>query len=239
LRKIKLRALTLLEVMMALSIFLILMGAVFYIYCISTRSWLKVRQQIEVKDSAQVTFIRIQREIRSSAIKSVSVINYPDPNNDAISFLSSYNSTNGLTDYNDEGRMLWTRYVLFYLAQDPDIAASGYYKLLSREVDISNIPNYPTQTIDKLPYPPDPNSTTSYPMDSYIKGLVTPVSPYVSSARTISRNITGLKFNFSITTREVDITVNTGKPLKPSSPSSPPAPDKLNITGVIVLRNSN
>jgi len=236
-KKIKLRALTLLEVMMALSIFLILMGAVFYIYCISTRSWLKVRQQIEVKDSAQVTFIRIQREIRGSAADSVTIIQYPDPNNDAISFLSSYNPTSGLTDYDDQGKMLWTRYVLFYLEDDPDIAALGYYKLLSREVDISNISDYATQTIDKLPYPPVSGSTTTYPMDSYIKGLVTPVSPYLSSARTISRNITSLKFNLSL--KEIDINVNTGKPLKPSSPSSPASPEKLNITGVIVLRNSN
>lgn len=86
--------LTLLEVMVSLVIFSMLLTALFYVYSIAAQSWLKVRQQIEVKDSARITLTRIEREIRASSIISVLIENYPvstDPNTNDISFLTSIN----------------------------------------------------------------------------------------------------------------------------------------------------
>jgi len=240
-----LRGLSLLELMMAMCLFLLLMGAVFHIYSISAKSWIKVRKQVEVKDSAQLTMIRIQRDIRSSAIDSILIIPYPDPNenNNAISFLSSYDTSTGLSDYDENGKMKWTRYILFYLLQDPHVKAPWYYQLCRREVDISKLSDYPTQPINNLGYPPDPNTpptgTGINPMTSYIAGMVTPLEPYVSKQRIITRNITALEFNSASSTGEVDITVRTGKPVNPSDPLSSASPDKLELKGIIILRNSN
>lgn len=229
---------TLLEVMMALTIFVMLLGLITYIYTVSSKSWLKVRQQIDVKDNAQITMVRIMREIRGSARKSVTIISYPntsDPNCQAISFLSSYDETSHISDYDTtSGKMVWTKYVLFYLKDDENVVTPGYYQLMRREIDVSNISNYSTTVITNMPYPPTDMKNNTKEMYEYIDMVK---NTYVTAPTTVSRNIRKLKF-----TRigsKIEITVNTGKPLKPNSVSSPASSDKLNLTGIVVLRNSN
>ena len=56
----KSRGLTLLEVMLALTIFTMLVGLVVYVYTIAAKSWVKARSQIDVRHSAQITMLRIQ-----------------------------------------------------------------------------------------------------------------------------------------------------------------------------------
>jgi len=238
----KFRGMTLLEVMMALTIFLMLLGLVTYIYSTSARSWLKVRQQIEVKDSAQVTMTRIMREIRTSARKSVTVITWPTtnntPNNQAISFLSSYDESSGVSDYDpNSGEMLWTKYIFFYVEDDATVVTSGYYQLFRREINIKQITSdFSTTIIANLPYPPIPStpSTKTNPMSYY---MTLPHDSYITSPTTVSRNIT--KLQFTKNGNKVEIIVNTGKPVNPSSSSSPAGSEKVNLRGIIVLRNSN
>ncbi len=232
------RGMTLLEVMMSLTIFVMLLGLITYIYTVSSKSWLKVRQQIDVKDNAQITMVRIMREIRGSARKSVTIISYPntaDPNCQAISFLSSYDDTSHISDYDTtSGKMVWTKYVLFYLKDDENVVTPGYYQLMRREIDVSNIPNYSTTVITNMPFPPTSMTGNTKEMYEYIEMVK---NTYVSTPTTVSRNITRL--NFTRIGSKIEITVNTGKPLKPNSASSPASPEKVNLTGIVVLRNSN
>jgi len=58
------KALTVLEVMLSCIIFSMLAGIVFYIFVVSAKSWLKVRKQVEVSESAQVIISRIERDKR-------------------------------------------------------------------------------------------------------------------------------------------------------------------------------
>jgi len=239
------KGLTLLEIMVAITIFLVLMTTLFHIYVVSAKSWLKVRQKIEVKDSAQITLTRIEREIRGSAINSVNIGISPgtaDPNN-AISFLSSYDDTTGMSEYDDgSGKMLWTKYIIFYLRDDSTVAANGYYCLCRKEVNIKtlSINNRTTKPLYQLPYPPLDSTPLSqvHVMADYIN-LNGTGAPYVSDERTIIRNITKLHFISTSSQKKVEITVNTGKPVNPASPSSPQSPEKLNLRGIVILRNNN
>lgn len=236
--------LTLLEVMISITIFLILMTSLFYIYVISTKSWLKVRQKVEVKDSAQITLIRIEREIRASAIDSIDINTYPpSTSNQAISFLSSCNASTGLSEYDDgTAKMLWNKYIIFYLLDDDKVVPDNYYKLCRREVDINtlSVHNRTTKPLYELPYPPlDATPLTQiHVMKDYIE-LNGTGSPYVSAEKTITRNITGLNFTSASATKRVEIIVHTGKPVDPRRSSSPASPEKIDFTGVVILRNSN
>ncbi len=236
--------LTLIEIMISISIFLILMTALFYIYVISTKSWLKVRQKVEVKDSAQITLIRIEREIRASAIKSIDIQTYPlSTANQSISFLSSCNASSGLSDYDDgTAKMLWNKYIIFYLRDDDRVEPSDYYKLCRKEVSINtlSVTNRTARPLYELPYPPlDATPLTQiHVTNDYIDNNGTG-SPYVSSENVITRNITALNFTSTSATKRIEISVHTGKPVDPERSSSPASPEKFEFTGVVILRNSN
>ena len=239
---LKSRGFSLLETMMAVCLLSIVMGAMFYIFSVASTSWLKARKTIEVKESAQVTFTRLTTLIRSSAINSVTVIPYQDTNN-AISFLSAIDTTTGKTEYTDKGVMFWKKYMIFYLADDPDFADPHYYKLMSKELslgrNISASAPYESVQINALLYPPDPNTSTGtgYELINYLPTVTVPASSYISPPRVVSRNITNLTFTLDMANISVTIKVKTGKPAKPALVSSPPGDEKLELEGVVVLRN--
>ncbi len=236
------RGFSLLESMMAVCLLSIVMGAMFYIFSVASTSWLKARKTIEVKESAQVTFTRLTSLIRCSSINSVTVIPYQGTNN-AISFLSAIDIGTGKTEYTEDGVMFWKKYMIFYLADDGDIAHPDYYKLMSKEVSLGRYINasapYPTGPINELLYPPDPNTSagTGYNLLNYLPTVTVPASSYISPPRVVSRNITNLTFTTDFANLSVAIKVKTGKPLKPALVSSPPSPEKLELEGVVILRN--
>ncbi len=235
---------TLLEIMLSLTIFSMISGLMFYIFVISSGSWLKVRKGIEINESAQVLLSRIEREIRGSAINSVETMHYmisgsPAPS-DAISFLTAYDPNTRMTAYKeDQGEMNWKQYVIFFVDDDPKIVPSGYYILYSKTVDLGyccSENSYPTSKISAFPYPPTKaNWKAPHPSTSPMSFYLTASSTYISSRRTIARNITYL--NFSTELSSVRICVRTGKPLKPDLASSRPSNEKLELESVVVLRN--
>jgi prepilin-type N-terminal cleavage/methylation domain-containing protein len=240
------KGLTLLEIMLALAIFTMLLGLVVYIYTIAAKSWLKVKSQIDVKHSAQITMIRIQREIRGSAINSVMVEDsYPTAGNQAISFMSSYDDTSGRTNYDENGKMKWSKVVFYYIEKSPcersygNFTYNNFYQLLRRELDIKLLSdNLSTTTIDMVPNPPDGASTTGATMFSYLTGVSG--GSYLRAPNIITRNITSLKFTVSTDKKTVAMNVSTGKPANPFDLNSAPRTDeKLTLKGLIYLRNSN
>ncbi|MEQ8191175.1 MAG: hypothetical protein ABRQ39_24635 [Candidatus Eremiobacterota bacterium] len=243
-QKNSIRGTTLLEIMLSLTIFSMISGLMFYIFVISSGSWVKVRKGIEINESAQVLLSRIEREIRGSSINSVETMHYiisgsPAPN-DAISFLTAYDPNTRMTAYkNDSGEMNWKQYVIFYVDDDPKIVPSGYYILYSKTVDLgfcSSENSYPSIKISAFPYPPtETNWKKTHPPVNPMSYYLTASSTYISSRRTIARNITYL--NFSTDLSSVRILVKTGKPLKPDLASSPPSNEKLELESVVVLRN--
>lgn len=247
-KKFNIKGTTLLEIMLSLSIFSMISGLMFYIFFVSSGSWVKVRKGIEINESAQVLLSRIEREIRSSSFDSVEIMHYkisatPAPS-DAISFLSAYDPNTRMTAYKeDEGEMNWRRYIIFYVEDDPKIVPDGYYVLFSKTVELGyccSDDSYPSIQISSFPFPPTEanykapaNAKTKSPMSYYLTGS----STYISPPRTIARNITYLNFVTDLSTRSVKILVRTGKPLKPDIASSPASTEKLELESVIVLRN--
>jgi len=239
----KSRGFSLLESMMAVCLLSIVMGAMFYIFSVASTSWLKARKTIEVKESAQVTFTRLTSLIRSSSMNSVTIISYPTGTNNAISFLSALDTTTGKTEYTKDGVMFWKKYMIFYLADDGDIANPNYYKLMSKEVSLGKFINaskpYTSEEINEFLYPPDPNTSsgTGYNLRNYLPTVTVPPSTYISPPRVVSRNITNLTFTKNMVSLSVNIKVKTGKPLKPALATSPPGAEKLELEGIVILRN--
>ena len=238
-RIFKFKGLTILEVILAVSIFSMLSTLVFYIFAISSSSWLKTRETVEVKESAQVVLTRIEKELRASAYQSIAIIEYPSGSgNNAISFLSGLDETTGRTIYDeDTGKMEWKKFVIFYLEDDPKIVKEGYYQLFSRDVLIGEfVDNFATTSLDWLPYPPleSTDEDSIYEVEQYLDGTV-PAMTYVQDPRSISRNVTGL--NFKLGAREVDIVINTGKPVNPVDPNSEASPEKMTLRSTVYLRN--
>jgi len=235
----KSRGLTILEVILATTIFSLLSSLIFYIFAVSSQSWLKTRQTVEVKESAQVVLTRIEKELRSSAYSSLEIIEYPDPNNNSISFLSGQDST-GKTEFDeDSGKVEWKKYIIFYLEDDPKVVKAGYYQLFSKEVSLGEfVDEYSTESIEFLPYPPlkanDGKDAFLHDMLNYLNGTLAPMT-YMSSPRPVAKNIKGLTFTQG--TRDVSINIKTGKPVNPRDPSSRESPEKFDLTGVVVLRN--
>ncbi len=233
---------TVLESLLAITIFSMLSGVMFYIFSVSAGSWLKVRQTVEVKESAQVVLSRIERELRCTSPDSIQLMNHtissvPLPD-DVISFLSAFNSTTGKTEYDSSGHMAWQKYVIFYLEDDKKYKKDGYYQLWSREVSLADYKgNYPSQQIQYMPYPHliSPPGTAQ----SLLAYITMAEDSYTTKPRPVDRNITYLNFTLDNTGLQgkVYIHIKTGKPVKPESASSEDSPEKLDIKACIGLRN--
>lgn len=235
----EIRGITVIEAIVAFLIFSLLSGAIFYIFSTSSRTWFKVREAVELKESAQILMTRLERLLRASSIKSVEIIQYPSgSSSDALSFLSVYDE-GGMATYNDSlSEMNWQEYVIFYLEDDPAVNPSGYYRLCSRSVFLGGFLNdYPCDVLSKLPYPPETSVTNTFPMIDYVTGSVEPPDTYITSPRVVTRNITQLNFNSHIDTRKVEIFVKIGKPAKDNELQSPPGQEKLEMGTSVVLRN--
>ena len=240
------RGVTLIEMFLAVSLLSLVIGVMFYIFAVASTTWSKSRELIEVKESAQIVLTRIEREIRGSAIDSVTIDpNYPDHGNNSISFLSAVNPTTGRTDFNNKGEMWWRKYVLFYLKHDQNASGSvtynKYYQLYSREISLgqfssSGTTGYDTDPITELLYQPL-WSTPDIPGNKHDNDfyITQSAGTYISAEHPVIKNITQLQF-VSVPPR-IEIHVITGKPLIPEDPNSPPGPDKMEFTSVVVLRN--
>ncbi len=239
---LKFRGVTLLEVIISIGIFSFLITVIFYIFSISSRSWLKARETVDVRESAQLLISRIERELRVSSIFTVETIEYPHgTGREAISFLSAYDAE-GKAGYDASGYIKWKKYFIFYLTDDPKVVPDGYYQFWSRNVSLGEFVDHPDEVdfdiLSTMRYPPllttSPTSTNS--MSKYINGTVVPLA-YLSDPRPITRNITDLAFNIDTDRKKLEILVKIGKPSNPSDIASGKAPERLEFKGVVVLRN--
>jgi len=241
-RHIYMAGVTLLEIMFAAAIFSFLAGLMFYIFSISARSWIKVRQTVEIKENSQILMARIENELRATSVSSLDIIDYPsvsDPNqkSNAISFLSPYDDNGNIPEYDSyAGAMKWKKYIIFYLDDDTTVKPEGYYQLFMRKIFLGD--NFSTLLLKKLPYPPlssTPLSNTN-PMKNYIDGTV-PSDIYLTAPRPVTGNIRKLNFTANSNGKKVDIIVKFAKPVNPMDVTSPEGPDKLELRSTVVLRN--
>lgn len=230
--------LTILEVILATAIFSLLMGLVFYIFSVSAGSWLKVRQTVEIKESSQIILTRLEKEIRGTTVHSILTKNRLIPGcRDAISFLSAFDSSTGLTDYNAiSGMMKWKKFVIFYLRDDPSYAKPGYYQLCSREVDLGIFKDrFSSQKkITSLPYTPDKHENEPLEFATY---FTMAKDDFISAPRPVARNITYLDFDVDYLTASIEISIKTGKPVKPNDPLSEDSPEKFEFNSFVTLKN--
>ncbi len=233
---------TVIEILIAIGIFSLLLTLMFYVFSISAKSWLKARNTVDIKDSGQILICRIESEIRTSAPGSVEIIDYPsisDPNNqsNAISFLSAYNDTGEIPEFSIIGQINWKKYVMFYLEDDPSVAKEGYYQLFTRKLFLgSYTDNFSTGVLKDLYYPPDANSTTTYPMAHYVDPN-TPSDTYLTPRRPVTRNIKKLNFVLDSSSNTINIAVKIGKPVNEKDAASSESPETCNLTGTVLLRN--
>lgn len=233
---------TLLEILFATAIFSLLAGLMFYIFSISARSWLKVRQTVEIKESSQILMARIESELRATSALSLEIIDYPpvaDPNqqSNAISFLSPYDDNGTIPEYDSyAGVMKWKKFIIFYIDDDPAVKTEGYYQLFMRKIFLGD--SFSTLLLKNLPYPPLSSTSVcnTNPMKNYIDGTV-PSDIYLTPPRVVTGNIKKITFTVNETGKKVDIYVKIGKPVKPLAASSPESPDKMELNGTVVLRN--
>jgi len=232
---------TVIEVLVASFLFSLLAGVMFYIFTVSSRTWVTVREGVELKESAQVLMTRIERLLRASSVESVEIVKYPlTGDNEAISFLSVYDD-DGMASYNDGlAQMNWQEYIIFYIEDDPSVSHPDYYRLCSRTVFLGDYLNdYSSDTLSNLTYPPTSSGSSHYPVDEYIRGVtIVPLEPYLSAPRYITRNITSLGFEMDEEKREVEISVKIGKPQNPKDPASNPGTEKIELSTKIILRNN-
>ena len=236
-----LSGMTLIEILVSIAIFSMLLSLMFYIFSISTKSWIKARNTVDIKDSAQILIERIENDIRASSPDSVEIIDFPnvsDPDNqsNAISFLSAYDDDGSIPKYSILGQINWKKFIIFYLRQDPGITASGYYQLLSKKVFLGNKDIFSTCVLKDLCYPPDSNSTTTYPIARYIDPN-TPSDKYLTPGRIITGNIRQLNFIFDSSSKKINIIVKIGKPVKPYETSGEESPEKYTLQSTVMLRN--
>lgn len=102
--------LTLVEVLLALTIFSILLSAIFFIFRFGLSAWHKTTTKNELLQQSQILNVRLSRELQRSSLSSLS----SNPVAGVVAFLSPLDS-DGRFVLDTQGRPDWQEYVVYYL----------------------------------------------------------------------------------------------------------------------------
>lgn len=154
---------SLIDLTVAMSLFLMLLGMLFTIFFLGSKAWRKTDDRYELLRNTQAVASQINREAERANIYSVSII----PGR-AVSFLSPMNAAgNFVTD--NLGDVRWERYVIFYLDAP------------SQEVRMVEVPLLPGSFERRTPQP----------IDRFVSlSGVQPLSAYLVGGRVLGTHIT-------------------------------------------------
>jgi hypothetical protein len=208
----------------------------------ASEAWNKSRRQADVRQNSMVTFVWLEKELRGTDSKSIEIINYQLPSS-AISFLSSFDANLNRMDYDyNNMKMIWKRYIIFYLAIDKVISPgqnpsypSGFtlYKLMRKDVTLefySPPDTFETQQLKEMYYPPDGILTAASAELNMLSYITASPDTYISAEKTISRNIYNLEFAKSPDDNKIEVHIIT---------RTSEGRDNFNIKNNIWIRNNS
>ena len=182
---------TLIDLMVAMGLFMLLTTALFAIFFLGGRAWRKTDDRYELLRNTQVVAAQIAREAERSSAFSVSIV----PGR-AVSFLSPVNDAgNCVTD--NFGLIRWERYVIFYL----DAA--------TQQVRMLHVPLLPASLERATPQPIERffSLTGMHPLADYLVG-----------GRILGRRITLFEPEMPPATKRLNVRLRT---LQPSTTQNP------------------
>ncbi len=176
---------TLIELTIAMGLFLLLTAALFAIFLLGGKAWRKTDDRYELLRNTQVVAAQIAREAERSSPFSLTVI----PSR-ALSFLSPMNDNgNSVTD--NFGLIRWERYVIFY------------YDSASQEVRMLDVPLLATSSERQNPGPIERfNSLTG----------MHPLADYLVDGRVLGRRITLFEPEMPPGTKRINVRIRTVQP---------------------------
>ncbi|MCL5773208.1 MAG: hypothetical protein M1536_02370 [Firmicutes bacterium] len=128
-RKKRLSASSLIELLVYATIFFVIFGGVYLIFTAGVKYYTSARSMIEVQQGVQMAPFRLQRELMESDLNGITF--YPNSTSSQIIprgvvFISPRNpSNNNSFDYNTAtGRCRWYKYVCYYAGTDPNDSQS-------------------------------------------------------------------------------------------------------------------
>ena len=182
---------TLMDLLVAMGMFLVLIGVLFAIFFLGGRAWRKTDDRYELLRNTQVVLAQIAREAERSSVFSVTII----PGR-AVSFLSPMNDAgNAVT--NNLGDIEWERYVIFYL--DP----------ASQQVRMLDVPLLATSFERGTPQPIERFASLTGPH---------PLSYYLAGGRLMGRRITLFEPEIPPGTKRLNVHLRA---LQPSTTRNP------------------
>lgn len=177
--------LTLIDLVVAMSMFLLLLTVLFAIFFLGGKAWRKTDDRYELLRNTQGVLAQINREAERTTTFSVSIL----PGR-AISFLSPINDQgNFVTD--TIGDVRWERYLVFYL----DSA--------SQEVRMVDIPLLPTSFERRTPQPIDRFNSLSG---------IQPLSAYLTGGRVLGNHITAFDPDQPPPGKRITVHIHTVQP---------------------------
>lgn len=173
------RAFTISEVLVSAVLLVLIFGLTYEMLISAKKFWLMGDVRSDVQLNARLGFESMSRDLQSSTMDSITTLT---GSLKAISMLSGYN--NGSITLNSEGKMLWQKYIIYYIP-------SGETKLLRREVTNASVPS-------STPVP-----LTSTELTNYCNGL----------GKVAAFNAGNISFATHTSSSTIDVSISTQKSL--------------------------
>jgi hypothetical protein len=182
---------TLIDLTVAMGLFMLLTAALFAIFFLGGKAWRKTDDRYELLRNTQVVAAQIAREAERSSAFSVTLI----PGR-AVSFLSPVNDAGNVVT-NNLGDIRWERYVAFYL----DVA--------TQEVRMVDVPLLPTSF----------ERGTPQPIERFVSLTgMRPLADYLVDGRILGRRITLFEPELPPGSKRLNVRLRTVQPSTTRSP---------------------
>ena len=164
----KRRAMTLLEIMVASSILLLMMGVLFSVYRMGASAMMKGTVHTELVQETNVACHRLTREVERSIYLSLSSTSAPAA--PGVSFLSAVNGSDLFAYDNATTMPRWQNFLIFY------------YDPVALELRLRKVPTVGTPT-------------EGAPRTIELFGAALPLATYLTGGTVVSRSISACAFN--------------------------------------------
>lgn len=143
--RVSLRGFTIVEVLIVLSVFGMLVSAVFLVFDMGLKAWQKSSTKNELLQQAQITNLKLGADVERSSLASLSIDDTPAT---PIAALLSPLNDDQQFESDNRGRPVWQKYLCYYLDKSEGV-------IYRREVDLT---------------PTAPQRTTPTPIEFYNDG---------------------------------------------------------------------